>query len=85
MAIGRAGPGWAGPIVGWVKNRARPKLTRFFRAKILTAQLALKTGSIRPNSIFKAKKIRADRTGPGHTEPGHNGPGQIWPDFFSAQ
>ena len=67
-----------------------PKLARFFRAKILTAQPALKTGPIGPNSHFKAKKIPAGRAGPGHTGPGHNelghtGPGQIWPGFFRAK
>ena len=47
MAIGRAGPGqqWEGP-----------KLARFFRANILTAQPALKTGPVGPNSLFKVKK-----------------------------
>ena len=79
---GRAGLGWAGPIVGRAKIRPGPKLAWFFLAKILTTQLALKTGSIGPNSLFKAKKILADRVGPGHTEPGYNGSGQIWPDFF---
>ena len=37
-------------------GRAGPKLARFFRAKILTAQPALKTGPVGPNSLFKAKK-----------------------------
>ena len=74
---GRAGLGWANSGPG--QNRTGPKLTRFFRAKILTAQPALKTGPIGPNSFCKAKKIRAGRAGPGHT-----GPGQIWPGFFRA-
>ena len=82
---GRVGLGWAGPTVGWAKNRAEPKLARFFRAKVLTAQPALKTGPIGPNSIFKAKKIRAGRAGPGHIGLGHTGPGQIWPGFFRAK
>ena len=60
------------------QNRAGPKLTQCFRAKILTAQPALKTGPIRPNSLFKTKK-KFGRAGPGHT-----GPGQIWPGFFRA-
>ena len=47
------------------------KLARFFRAKILTAQPVLKIGSIGPNSLLKAKKIRAGWTGSGHTGLGH--------------
>ena len=83
VAIGGAGPDWAGPTVG----RVGPKLARFFRAKILTAQPALKIGPVGPNSLFKAKKkkIRAGRAGPGHTGLGHTRPGQIWPDFFRAK
>ena len=73
----RAGLGRANNGPG--QNRAGPKLARFFRAKSLTAQPALKTGPVGPNSLFKAKKIRTGRAGPGHT-----GPGQIWPDFFRA-
>ena len=49
------------------QNWAGPKLARFFRAKILTAQPALKTGSSGPNSIFKAKK---NSGGPGRAIPG---------------
>ena len=62
--LGRAnsGPG---------QNRARPKLAQFFRANILIAQSALKTGPVGPNSLFNAKK-------------NSGGPGQIWPDFFRA-
>ena len=45
VVIRRAGLGWVGL-----------KLTRFFWTKILTAQSALKTGPIGPNSIFKTKK-----------------------------
>ena len=77
VAIGRAGPGqqWARPKPG------RAKIGQVFRAKILTAQPALKTGLVGPNSLFKAKKIRAR---PGHTGLGHTGPGQIWPGFFMA-
>ena len=66
------------------QNRAGPKLARFFRAKILTTQPALKTGLIGPNSLLKVKKNRSDRVNPGHTEPSHIGPGQIWPVFFQA-
>ena len=52
----RAGRANSGSGQNWVG----PKLARFFRAKILTAQPALKTGPIGPNSLFKAKKkIRA--------------------------
>ena len=40
----------------------------------LTAQPALKTGLVGPNSLFKAKKIQA----------GHTGVGQIWLGFFRA-
>ena len=70
MAIGRAAPGqqWAEP------KPSRAKIGPFVWAKILTAQSALKTRPVGPNSIFKANKIR----------PGHIGPGQIWPDFFRA-
>ena len=55
VAIGRVGPGkqWTGP-----------KLAQFFRAKILTVQLALKIGPVRPNCLFKAKKIPTGRAGP---------------------
>ena len=59
---GRAGLGRANSGPG--QNRAGLKLARFFRAKILTAQSALKTGPIGPNSLFKAKKIRVDQAGP---------------------
>ena len=80
MAIKRARPGqkWAGPKPGWAQ------IGPVFRAKILTAQPALKTGPVGPNSLFKAKKIRAGQAGPGHTGPGHIGLSQIWPDFFRA-
>ena len=87
VAIGRAGPGWAGlgrANSGPGQNRAGSKLARFFRANILTAQPALKTGSIGPNSRFKAKKNSSGRAGLGHTGLGHTGPGQIWPGFFRA-
>ena len=70
---GRAGLGLDNNGPG--QNRAGPKLARFFRAKILIAQPALKTGPVGPNSHFKAKKIRAGRAGPG----------QIWPGFFRAK
>ena len=69
---------------GQGQNRVGPKLVRFFRAKILTAQPALKTGPVGLNSLFKAKKIPAGRAGPSHTGLSHTGPGQIWPDFFRA-
>ena len=62
VAIKPAGPGqqWAGP-----------KLARFFRAKILTAQLVLKIGPVGPNSLFKAKKkIQAGRAIPGQAKFG---------------
>ena len=62
---------------GLGQNRAGPKLARFFRIKILTAQPTLKTGLVGPNSLLKAKKIRAGRAGQGHI-----GPSQIWPGFF---
>ena len=60
VAIGRGGPG---------QNWAGPKLARFFRAKILTTQPVLKTGPIGPNSLFKAKKIRAGWAGPYRAGP----------------
>ena len=66
---GRAGLGRANSGSG--QNRAGPKLARFFRAKIFTAQPVLKTGPVGPNSIFKEKK-------------NSGGPGQIWPGFFQA-
>ena len=65
---GRAGLGRANS--GSDQNQAGPKLTRFFRAKILTAQPVLKIGLVGPNSLFKAKKNSAGRAGPGHTWPG---------------
>ena len=74
VAIGRAGPGqqWAGPKPG--------------RAKIvLTAQPALKTGPVGPNSLFKAKK---NSGGPGRAEPYRAGPYRAGPNlarFFSGQ
>ena len=61
---GRAGLGRANSGPG--QNRAGPKLARFFRAKILTAQPALKTGPVGPNSLFKVKK---NSGGPGPTGP----------------
>ena len=73
--MGRAGLGWANTGPG--QNRAGLKLVWFFRAKILTAQPALKTGPVGPNSHFKAKKNSGG--------PGHIGPGQILPDFFRAK
>ena len=79
MAIGRAGPGWTNSGPG--QNLAGPKLALFFRAIILTAQPALKTGLVGQNSLFKAKK---DSGGPGHTGLGYIGRGQIWPSFFRA-
>ena len=75
----RAGLGRANSGLG--QNRARPKLARFFWAKILTAQSALKTGLVGPNNLLKEKKYSG---GPGRTGPGHIGPGQIWPGFFWA-
>ena len=74
---GRDGLSWANSGLG--QNRAWPKLVRFFRAKILVSQLALKTGLVGPNSLLKAKNIRAGWAGSGHTWPG-----QIWPGFFRA-
>ena len=81
VAIGRAGPGWAGP--GWAGptvGRAGSKLARFFRANILTAQPALKTGSVGPNSRFKAKK---NSSGPGRAGSYRAGPNLD--RFFSGQ
>ena len=62
VVIKRAGPGRANSGLG--QNQAGPKLARFFWVKILTAQPALKTGPVEPNSLFKAKKIRECRAGP---------------------
>ena len=57
------------------------KIGPIFRAKILLAQPALKTGLVGPNNFFKAKKKSG---GSGHTGLGHIGPEQIWPGFFRA-
>ena len=70
MAIGRAGL-----IVGRAKTGPGQNWLDFFWAKILTVQSALKTGSIGPNSLLKAKKIREGRVWPGHTGLGHTGAG----------
>ena len=75
--VGRAGLGRANSGPG--QNRAGLKLARFFRVKILTAQPALKTGSIGPNSIFKAKK----KFGAGRAGPYRAGPNLT--RFFSGQ
>ena len=56
---------------GSSQNRAGPKLARFFWAKIFTAQPALKTGPVGPNSLFKAK---INSGGPGWAIPGRVGP-----------
>ena len=83
MVIERAGPDRANNGPG--QNRVGPKLVRFFRAKILTAQPVLKIGPVGPNSLFKVKKkIRAGWAEPGHTGPRHTEPDQIWPGFFQA-
>ena len=63
---GRAGLGQANSGPG--QNRAGLKLARFFWGKILTAQPALKTGPVGPNSLFKAKIF--GRVGPGRAIPG---------------
>ena len=59
----RAGLGRAN--IGPGQNRVGPKLARFFRSKILTAQPALKTWPVGPNNLFKAKK-------------NSGGPGRAW-------
>ena len=72
---GRAGLGRSNSEPG--KNRVGPKLAQFFQAKILTAQPALKTGPVGPNSLLKAKK---NSGGPGRAMPYRAGPywvGQI--------
>ena len=74
---GRAGLDRANSGQG--QNRAGPKLARFFRAKFLTAQPALKTGPVGPNSILKAKKIREGRAGPGRAILGR---AKFGPIFF---
>ena len=81
--VGRVGLGWANNGLG--QNWIGPKLAQIFRAKILAAIPALKTGQVRPNCLLKTKKIWADRAGSGHTGPSHIGPGQIWPGFFLGQ
>ena len=75
---GRAGLGRANTGPG--QNRAGPKLARFFRANILTAQPALKTGPVGPNSHFKAKK---NSGGPGWAGPYRAAPNLA--RFFSGQ
>ena len=79
---GRAGLGRAN--TGPDQNRAGLKLARFFRAKILTAQPALKTGPVGPNSHFKAKK---NSGGPGRAIPGWAIPGRakFGPVFFGPK
>ena len=80
---GRAGLGRANTGPG--QNQAGPKLAVFFRARILTAQPALKTGPVGPNSHFKAKKNSA---GPGRAGPYRAGPyraGLNLARFFSGQ
>ena len=73
----RAGRANSGPG----QNRAEPKLARFFRAKILTAQPAIKTRPVGPNSLFKAKK---NSGGPGRAIPGWAilGRAKFGPIFF---
>ena len=61
--VGRAGLGRANSGLG--QNRAGPKLARFFRVKILTAQPVLKTGPVGANSLFKVKK---NSGGPGRVK-----------------
>ena len=80
---GRAGLGWTNSGPG--QNRAGPKLARFFRAEILTAQPALKTGPVGPNSLFKAKKNSGEpgQAGPYRVEPYRAGPNLA--QFFSGQ
>ena len=80
--MGRVGLGRANSGLG--QNQAGPKLARIFWAKNLVVQSVLKTGLVWPNSLLKAKKIRAGRIGSDHTGPAYIGPGQIWPDFFRA-
>ena len=80
---GRAGLGRANSGLG--QNRAGPKLARFFRAKILTAQPTLKTGPVGLNSLFKAKK---NSGGSGRAGPYRAGPYWAWPNlarFFLGQ
>ena len=79
---GRAGLGRANTGPG--QNWAGLKLARFFRAKILTAQPALKTGPVWPNSHFKAKK---NSGGPGRAIPGWAIPGRakFGPVFFGPK
>ena len=76
--VGRAGLGRANTGPG--QNRAGLKLARFFRAKILTAQPALKTGPVGPNSYFEAKKKSG---GPDRAGPYRAGPNLA--RFFSGQ
>ena len=72
--MGRAGLGRANSGPG--QNRTGPKLVRFFRAKILIAQPALKTGPVGPNRLFKAKKNSSE---PGWAIPGR---AKFGPVFF---
>ena len=80
---GRAGLGRANSGPG--QNRVGPKLARFFRATILTAQPALKTGPVGPKCLSKAKK---NSGGPGRAGPYRAGPYRAGPNlarFFSGQ
>ena len=85
MAIGRAGRDWVRSIVGRAKTGVGPKLARFFWAKILIAQSALKIGLIGPNSIFKAKKNSdgSGRAGSYCAEPYWVGPNLALFFFFA--
>ena len=88
VAVGRAGLGRAqtGPGQNWPD---------FFRATILTAQPALKTGPVGPNCLFKAKKNSGGlgragpyRAGPYRAGPYRAGPYRAGPNlarFFSGQ
>ena len=85
LAIGRAGSGWARSIVGWAKIGPGQNWPGFFRAKILVAKPALKTGLVGPNSLLKAKK---NSGGPGRVGPYRAGPYWAGPNlarFFSGQ
>ena len=80
---GRTGLGRANSGPG--QNRAGPKLARFFRANILTAQPVLKTGPVGPNSRFKVKK---NSSGSGRAGSYRAGPYRTGPNlarFFSGQ
>ena len=86
MAIGRSGPGWAGPGQQWAWPKlGRAKISPVFLGQDFNSPARPKNRASRAKYSFQGKKkIRTGQVGPGHTGLGHTGPGQIWPGFFQA-